>query len=113
MEREVWITFPANDENRLRIAISHMERLGFTDDDISRLHPEHPDCNRLVEKEIYVRHKLVGDREYWNLAWPREMSGLDQTKEIAALVKTKIAALRQKGQKNETGKAPSPGRVGP
>src|SRR5689334_22780898 len=46
LERAVHITLNKDDPDRLAWAIRDLERLGFTDDDISRLHPDHPDFYR-------------------------------------------------------------------
>jgi hypothetical protein len=98
-ECDVWITLPHNNEERLGMAMRDLERLGFAGDDISRLHPDHPDAFRLLDKDVHVRRKVVGDVEYWNLAWPREKPkpvGVAEMQQAAAPLKAKISALRRK-----------------
>src|SRR5262245_33051890 len=41
-ERQVTITLPTNDQERLRMAVRDVARLGFDHDDVAMLHPEHP-----------------------------------------------------------------------
>src|SRR5262245_39274322 len=72
LEREVLITFVEDDSERLRMAVRDLERLGFDDSDITRLHPDHPNHVSLLQKEAYVRMRENNGNEYWNLAWPRE-----------------------------------------
>src|SRR5262245_30673952 len=47
-ECEVWLNFSTDGDTQLRIALSSLERLGFSGDDVSRLHPDHPDTIRLI-----------------------------------------------------------------
>jgi hypothetical protein len=98
-EHEVWITIVGDDVGRLHMALRDLERLGFTDDDISRLHPEHPECFRLVDKHVYIRPATVGDVTYWNIAWPRpkpKAVGVADLQNLAASLKAKIAAVRSR-----------------
>jgi hypothetical protein len=97
-EKEVWVAFVDDDENRLRMAVRDMERLGFTDDDVSRLHPEHPQSFRLLDKEVLVRCRILDGNEYWNFAWPREKPAPVEVTELqgrAASLKEKIAAAKK------------------
>src|SRR5262245_26504406 len=57
LEREVRITIVEDDDDRLCMAIRDLERLGFSGDDVTRLHPDHPDCFSLLDKDVYVRMK--------------------------------------------------------
>jgi hypothetical protein len=96
-ERQVWIALGADDD-RLRMAIRDLEKLGVVDDDISRLHPEHPDFFSLLEKEVCVRMKVINDLEYWNLAWPREKPkpvAVEAVQQAAESLRGRIAAARQ------------------
>jgi hypothetical protein len=96
-ECEVWITLAADNDKQLRMALRALERLGFADDDVSRLHADHPEGVSLVNTEVHVRAKVVDEVEYWNLVWPRARASLDTTRQAAAQLKDKIAALRAKG----------------
>jgi hypothetical protein len=71
-EAEVWLNFSETEEDRLRMSLRHLERLGFVDADLSKLHPEHPQCHLLVGARVHLRPRVIGDLTYWNLAWPRE-----------------------------------------
>src|SRR5262249_19201066 len=93
-ECEVRINFP-DDDRRLGFAIRDLERLGFPGNDISRLDPDHPDFFSLVGKEIHVRMKIVADRPYWNLAWPRTALRGEELKNTATSLEGKIAAARR------------------
>jgi hypothetical protein len=100
-ERQVLITIVENDADRLRMALRDLERLGFADDDISRLHPEHPQFVSLVGREVHVRLKVVDDREYWNFAWPREKpkpASLGTLQAIAGGLKDKIVDARKRSK---------------
>ena len=71
-ERDVLIRIVGDDEDSLRMAIKDLERLGFADDDVSRLHPDHPNAHRLIDKNVHVRCKAGRNGGmFWNLAWPR------------------------------------------
>jgi hypothetical protein len=115
LEREVRISFVADDEERLRMAARDLERLGYTDDDISRLHPDHPDHFSLMDKEVHVRMKEVGDFQYWNLAWPRERPrpvAVEEAKSGAAALKEKLAAVKRRAKERQEGKKKGQGRTG-
>jgi hypothetical protein len=68
--QRVWVNLPANDPERRRWGKHDLERLGFTDDDISRLRPRHPNSHSFVGQEVHCRSKTVGDYDFWNLAFP-------------------------------------------
>jgi hypothetical protein len=95
-EREVRITFVADDQQRLRMAVRDLERLGFGDTDISRLDPLHPEYFALVGKDVYVRMRVVKSIEYWNLSWPSERLSGDMLMGAADALKAKIAAAKDK-----------------
>jgi hypothetical protein len=95
-EHEVLISFPEDDEQRLRMAVRDLERLGFEDVNVDRLHPEHADHFTLTGKEVCVRRKVVGGAEYWNLVWPRAVLHGDEVKGATASLAAKIAAAKQK-----------------
>src|SRR5262249_14491812 len=101
-EREVRVTFAEDDEQRLRMAVRDFERLGFPADDISLLHPEHPDHVSLLRKEVHVRKRVVADNEYWNFCWPPEALGGEELKSAAASLRVRIAAAKQKGKGGAT-----------
>jgi hypothetical protein len=119
-EREVSVTFVEDDDNRLRMAARDLKRLGFPDDDISRLHPDHPQCFSLLNKSVLVRMKIVNGFEYWNLAPLREQVAIGDLKRIASPLSAKLAAARQqrktprtkRGQDADTsGTEPQPPRA--
>jgi hypothetical protein len=95
-EREVRITFIDDDGQRLRMAVRDLERLGYDDDDVSRLAPDHPRCFGLLNRQVHVRMRVVQNAEYWNLAWPREVLRGDELKGAAASLQSRIEALKQK-----------------
>jgi hypothetical protein len=98
-ERLVWLALPEDDDDRLRMAVRDLERMGFADDDVSRLHPEHPTCFSVIEKEVHVRIKVINDLEYWNLAWPREKPkpvAVEELKKATESLKGRVAAARQR-----------------
>ena len=99
LEREVRITIEQDDYDRLCMAIRDLERLGFSDNDISRLHPDHPECFSLLDKDVYVRMKEVNGSEYWNLAWVREKPkpvAIETLKAKAPALEASIAAARKR-----------------
>jgi hypothetical protein len=100
-ECEVWLTFSVANETQLRIALTNLKRLGFEDDDVSRLHPDHPNTFNLVGTEVFVRSKTVGEFDYWNLVWPREQASLGRVQQAAASLQSRIDAMRN-GRRNET-----------
>ncbi len=69
-ERDIFVTF-AEDETRRKIAHGQIKRLGFTDPDLSRLHPDHPQAASMVGKRVMARAKVKGESTYWNFAWER------------------------------------------
>jgi hypothetical protein len=98
MECEVWVTLAGADERRLGMALRDLKRLGFDGDDVSRLHPEHPQSFSLLGKSVLVRPRVVGGIEYWNLFWPRVKSqpaGLSRLQETAVCLKEKITSLKK------------------
>lgn len=95
-EVEVWLTLPLDNEQRLKIAVDHLNRLGFEHDDVSRLHPDHDQFVSLIGKDVHVSCRIVGDRTYWNLRWPREKLTLDRLQAGAGSLTGQIAALRRK-----------------
>jgi hypothetical protein len=99
LERDVRITFAEDDYDRLRMAVRQLEQLGFADDDISRLHPDHPSHCSFLNKDVYVRMKVFNDNEYWNLAWPREKAkagAIEEVKQGAANLQPKIAEAKRR-----------------
>src|SRR5262249_26994751 len=111
LEREVRVTFVAEDEDRLRMAVRDLDGLGYTDDDISRLHPDHPDHFSLLGMEVHVRMKDVGEFQYWNLAWPRERPrpvAVDELKSKAASLQPRLAAARKKLREGRSGRSKPP-----
>jgi hypothetical protein len=106
-EVEVWLGLPGDDDKRLRMALRDLGRLGFNDDDVSKLHPDHPQFCSLVGKDVHVRSKVLNGIEYWNLAWPRVKVSLDKLREAAAPLKARISALRNK---TKAGAKPAAGK---
>jgi hypothetical protein len=99
LEREVRITIVEDDYERLAMALRDLERLGFTGDDVTRLHPDHPECFSLLDKEVFVRMKEVNGNEYWNLAWVREKPkpvAIEALTAKAPTLEANIAAARQR-----------------
>src|SRR5262249_28967934 len=84
-EQEVLITF-AEDKGRLHMALRDLERLGFSDSDVSKLHPDHDEFVSFVGREVHVRQRWHNDLPYWNFVWPREvLAGGEFESEAAAL----------------------------
>jgi hypothetical protein len=99
LEREVRITLVQDDYERLTMAIRDLERLDFTGDDVMRLHPDHPECFSLLDKEVYIRMKEANGSEYWNLAGVREKPkpvAIEALKAKAPELEANIAAARQR-----------------
>lgn len=99
-ERDVYLTF-SKDEQKLRIAVNQLERLGFDDTNVAKLHPEHPEFFSVVNQAVYVRCRVKGDATYWNLAWPRRRAkvvGLEDMQTVAAGLQEEILNLRSKSQ---------------
>jgi len=103
-ERQVLITIPANEPQRLHMAMRDLERLGFADDDVTLLHPDHPQFVSLVGRDVHVRMKVVNGFEYWNFAWPRERprpASLSTLEVIAARLKDQVAEARKRSAKGK------------
>jgi len=99
LEREAWITFPEDNDKRLYYATRDLERLGFSDPDLSKLHPEHLEFVSLVDKVVNVTMKTIDGLEYWNLAWPREKPtplALGELQKTTNLLKDKIPVAKKK-----------------
>jgi hypothetical protein len=120
-EREVWVTFVDDDEQRLHMAARDLERLGVPDDDIAKLHPDHPQFFCLVDKNVFVRMRIVNDFEFWNFAWPRERLGIDDLRQVTCRLSAELAEARQKAKKRRTkgsqaadtpGETPQPPQAG-
>jgi hypothetical protein len=93
-ERVVVLLFPRA-PSLLARTLGELEQLGFDDDDITRLHPDHLDCYTLVGRKVRVRVTLLGGREWWRLVWlPGKVLTLDSLSRLAEPLKTRIAALR-------------------
>jgi hypothetical protein len=114
LQRDVRITIVEDDFERLTMAIRDLERLGFTDDDVSRLHPDNPQFFSLLEQAVYVRMKEHNGNEYWNLAGVNERPrpvALDEMKDSATTLKSRIAAARQRmreGRPRRSGQSARP-----
>ena len=99
LERDLRITMVGSDDNRLEMAVRDLDRLGFTGEDISQLHPDHPECVSLIGKEVFVRCKMVNDTEFWNLAWVRQKPqavNIDALAAPAAMLKAKLGEARER-----------------
>ncbi|MEQ8667533.1 MAG: hypothetical protein RIC12_00075 [Pirellulales bacterium] len=99
-ERDVYITL-SKDVQKLRIALDHLEKLGFADSDISKLHPDHAQFLSLIDKAVLVRCRVKGDKTYWNFAWPRQPAkpvALGETQTAAADLQKRIETLQSKSQ---------------
>lgn len=110
VERDVWITFDSEEDWKLERAISDLERLGFKDDDISRLHCDHPEAVSLIGKEVHVRCK-AGKFEYWNLAWPQvkaTSAEVKEAREAAARNRATIAQVRSRMRQERSGRRMAP-----
>ena len=95
-EREIWISLPDDDDERLAWGLRDLERLGFDGNDIGRLHPDDPDAVLFKGKQIFVRKRVVGGREFVNLYWPRQRADLGTIKSRSEPLNAKITALRAK-----------------
>jgi hypothetical protein len=107
LEREVWITFGPTDDWKLERAISDLERLGFDSNDLSLLHPDHPEHVSLVGKEVHVRVRTSGAYDYWNLAWPRlksQSGDIGTASESAPRYKDRIARTKQRMKEDRAAK---------
>ena len=105
------MTIVPDDDDRLRMTLRDLERLGFMDNDLSRLHPEHPECFSLIEKDVYVRCKSVGDRSYWNLAWPAHRAmpvPLADLRQSTTSLQAKVAEARARMQGEKQPRVSSP-----
>jgi hypothetical protein len=113
-ECDVRITLSADDDNRLRIAIRDLDRLGYwaqAGDDHTRLHPDHPDVIRLIGKLVYVRAKVIGRLTFWNLVWPQEKPkpiAVGDLQRAAPSLHARIAAARANGKTNASKSKTSP-----
>jgi hypothetical protein len=103
-ECEVWITLALDNDTQLRIALENLKKLGVAEEDIARLHPEHPEPISLVGKKVCVRIKNAGGNDYWNLAWPREKLSMGTLSQAVSTVQAKLAAARNNsgGSKTES-----------
>jgi hypothetical protein len=105
-ERDVLITFVDGDDARLRMATRDLDRLGFSGNDILELHPDHPEGQTFVGKEVLVRRKVVNGFEFYNLAWPREKPksvAVDALRAQAAALASRIDAVRKHKKANNKG----------
>ena len=95
-ERDVYLTF-SGEEQRLRMALDHLKRLGFDESDVVKLHPDHPESVSMVGKEVRVRPKIIADVAYWNFAWsgwrPAALK-LEEAQPTATQLKRKIELMR-------------------
>lgn len=112
-EAEVWLNFSETNEKLFHMSLKNLEQLGFTDPDLSRLHPDHPQCHLLVGTKVYLRAKVINGLTYWNLAWPRERPKpieIGALKSATDTLAARITAMRSKKSKGTpTGTA---GRTG-
>jgi hypothetical protein len=97
-ELDVRLNFPETEEDRLARTLRELERLGFADDDVSRLHPDHREFVNLAGTEVHVRMHLFGGLEYWNLYWPPSKLGGTEAKVAAESLRGRIAAARKKAK---------------
>src|SRR5262249_21675955 len=96
---EVRITLDLDDPERLGWAVRDLESAGFVQDDVSLLHPDHPQHVSLLGQEVCIRPKLVGGRLYWNLVRLRKSVALDSLTQCAQELTAKIAAAKQRARK--------------
>jgi hypothetical protein len=94
VDRYVYLTISSN-EDRLRIAMQQLSRLGFNHDDLARLHPDHEEFQSLVGREVFVVPRTSGERTYWNLWWPRSKAvDVQRIRELQQPLQSKIAAIQ-------------------
>lgn len=78
VEVEVRMTFPHDQEDKLKYAMNDLERLGFTDDDLELLNPANKKHRSFIGETIYVAPKtsVYNDREqtFWNLRSPKDFN---------------------------------------
>ena len=91
---EVEVALAFLTETQKRISMEHLDRLGFSDIDLSRLHPDHPDAVILVNVPVRVRPKFIDGRTYWNFSWQPMRMALDDAQRQAAAIAEDLAALR-------------------
>jgi hypothetical protein len=104
-EVEVWLSFSETAEDRLRMSLRDLERLGFMEEDLLKLHPDHPECRLLVGAKVHVKSKVTGTLTYWNLAWPRERPkpvAIGAIKGATDALAARILAIRAKKGKDVT-----------
>jgi hypothetical protein len=108
-QHDVLVNFPSDHPERLGWAVRDLERLGFHDDDLQLLHPEHPEFHSLVGQQVHVRCRPSPDGDYWNLTWPRKPLGVAELAGTAGPLRSQIAEARKKvkGQPRVTPTAPT------
>lgn len=109
-EVEVKVTFAPD---RVEWATRDLESLGFDDTDISRLHPDHPEHASLLGREVHVRMKVVGDRQFWNLVRLRQPTPIAALRQAAQGLADSIAAVKERAKSGGSNKrqfrqAPTP-----
>jgi hypothetical protein len=91
--RNIPIHLPNGDNERLRRGLEHLHRLGFIDDDLARLHPEHRRFVDLAGQRVYARINCENGQVYWNLFWPRglhDREDFESIRKIAADLRNQI-----------------------
>lgn len=72
---EVMLRFDPNRPDNMGYSLEDLERMGFDDDDLTKLNPNHEQHVSLIGKDAFVTptYKIQGDREacYWNLRFPK------------------------------------------
>lgn len=79
-EVEVRLRFDSQRPDTMEYSIKDLANLGFTDEDLSRLDPDHEKHVSFVGKEAFVapKYRQAGDYTncYWNFRFPRDLSAV-------------------------------------
>ncbi len=93
-EVEVRLRFDSERPDTMEFSIKDLANMGFTDTDLSKLDPDHPQHVSFIGREVFVapKYRAAGDYVncYWNFRFPRDLSAAKSVG--SAAVKSSAAA---------------------
>lgn len=104
VQAEVFLSFPTDNENQLKISAEALKGLGFESDDLNLLHPDTKGHVSFVGKEVYVtpsyRHYNDEEKLFWNFRFPKPFENKpvpkDALKKLPAASAYKALLAQQK-----------------
>jgi hypothetical protein len=109
-QREIRLTFSEAERSEIptRISVQNLGRLGFTESDLSRLHPDHEEFYSLIGRDVHIRPRERDGVSYWNLCWPRTRPCPAPLNDVAARLPSLQRRIEQLQSNPDASNGPRP-----